>query len=91
MLRIDMTSSVSWIVGLSVSLAVNIILIINIGVMCREKFRKKGSISSNLLSCWKITEFYQDTNASIDETSTYQELAVPVSNPELTYHNTTLK
>lgn len=91
MLRMDMTSSVGWIVGCSVSIAVNIILIINIAVLCREKFRKKGSISCNLLSCWKITEFYQDTDASIDETLTYQELAVSVSNPELTYHNTPLK
>lgn len=91
MLKMDMSSSIGWIVGLSVSLTVNIILITSIGVMCRGKFRKKGSISANLLSCWKISEFYQDTNASIDETSTYLELAVPVSKTELTYHNTTLK
>lgn len=35
MLRMDMTSSVGWIVGCSVSIAVNIILIIKIAVMCR--------------------------------------------------------
>lgn len=86
----DVSSSFGWIVGLSVSLAVNIVLITSIGVMCSGKSRKKGPIS-DLLSCWKISKYYQDTNASTDETSTYQELAAPVSKTELTYHNTTLK
>lgn len=52
---------------------------------------EKRSIFGNLLSCLKISKFYQDTNASVDETSTYQELAVPLSKMELTYHKTTLK
>lgn len=52
---------------------------------------KKGSVFNTFLSCWKISEFYQDTNATIDESATYQELTVPVPKTELPYHNTTLK
>lgn len=53
------------------------------------EIQKEGSISGNLLSCWKIPYFYQDTNATINETSTYQELSVPLPKTELQYHNAT--
>lgn len=61
------------------------------GFHFRVKSRKKESISGNFLSCWKKSDFYQDTNATVDETSTYEELAVPAPRTELPYHNTTLK
>lgn len=90
MLRQDTSSSINWIIGLSISFAVNIILITCICVLCRGKYGKKGSVSGIFLYCLKKTDFYQDTNTTIDETSTYQELAVPVPKSELPYHNTTL-
>lgn len=89
MLRQDSSSSISWIVGLSISLAANVSLITSICVMCRGKNRTNGSISG--IFCWKTPDFYQDINATSDETSTYQELAVTLPKPELSYHNTTLK
>lgn len=57
----------------------------------RGRYGKKGCVSSNILYCLKKPDFYQDTNATTDEPSTYQELTVPVPKSELPYHNTTLK
>lgn len=91
MLRQDTSPSISWIVGLSICFAVNIILIICICVMCREKYGKKGLVSGNFLYCLKKPDFYQDTNATIEEPSTYQELTVPVPKSMLPYDNITLK
>lgn len=57
----------------------------------REKYGKKGLVSGNFLYCLKKPDFYQDTNATIEEPSTYQELTVPVPKSMLPYDNITLK
>lgn len=57
----------------------------------RGKSGKKEFIFGRFFSCWQTSEFYQDTNATIDETSAYQELAVTLPKTELSYHNTTLR
>lgn len=40
---------------------------------------------------YNVERFPNFTKIQIDETSTYQELAVTLPKPELPYHNTTLK
>lgn len=73
------------VIGMTVSLLINLILIVCGILLCRKK-SSKMDVLSNHLPCWKRT-IYQDTFVKTEEASTYQELDFP----ENTYQNTKIQ
>lgn len=67
----NMSSFIMMSIGLSVSLLINLILIVIL--LCRKNNSSRIDVYGNLLSCCKRS-IYQDIVLKTEESSTYQEL-----------------
>nr|XP_034321753.1 multiple epidermal growth factor-like domains protein 10 [Crassostrea gigas] len=82
----NMSSSNILVIGLSISLLINLIFLVCGSLLCRGIATNRVTFNGSILSCWKKS-VYQNAVVKSDETSTYQELYIS----ENAYQNTTIR
>lgn len=78
----------AWVVGLIVSLTMNVILIVGISVSLWYNCSKNKLLPCTAFFIWKKSVYYTESETRTDEPSNYQELNI--SRDEIAYQNTTL-